>query len=46
VRGIEALRVIDASIMPADCKANTAFTTMMIGEQMAERLRRQRAGGG
>lgn len=46
VRGIEALRVIDASIMPADCKANTAFTTMMIGEQMAERLRRRRAGTG
>lgn len=46
VRGMEALRVIDASIMPADCKANTAFTTMMIGEVMAERLRDQRAGRG
>ncbi len=46
VRGLQALRVIDASIMPADCKANTAFTTMMIGELMAERLRGERAGRG
>jgi choline dehydrogenase-like flavoprotein len=38
VRGVEGLRVIDASVMPADCKANTNFTTIMIGELMAERI--------
>lgn len=42
VRGLSALRVIDASVMPADCKANTNFTTIMIGEVMAERLREAR----
>jgi choline dehydrogenase len=35
VRGFAGLRVIDASIMPRDCKANTNFTTLMIGEKMA-----------
>ena len=40
VHGFEALRVIDASIMPRDCKANTNFTTLMIGEKMAATLRR------
>jgi choline dehydrogenase len=40
VRGIEALRVADASIMPYDCKANTNLTTIMIGEHVAERMRR------
>lgn len=39
VRGFEGLRVIDASVMPMDCRANTAFTTLMIGEMMAARLR-------
>jgi choline dehydrogenase len=39
VRGIDGLRVVDASVMPADCKANTNFTTIMIGELMAERIR-------
>lgn len=38
VRGLQALRVIDASVMPADCKANTNFTAIMIGEHMAEQL--------
>ena len=45
VRGIAGLRVIDASIMPADCKANTNFTTIMIAEMMAERLLRAERGG-
>ncbi len=45
VRGIAGLRVIDASIMPADCKANTNFTTIMIAEMMAERLMRAERGG-
>lgn len=39
VRGFQGLRVIDASVMPLDCQANTNFTTMMIAEKMAERLR-------
>jgi choline dehydrogenase len=38
VRGIDGLRVIDASIMPLDCQANTNLTTIMIGEKMAARL--------
>jgi choline dehydrogenase len=44
VRGIAGLRVIDASVMPADCKANTNFTTIMIAEMMAERLRQAKTG--
>lgn len=39
VRSLDGLYVIDASIMPLDCQANTNFTTIMIGEKMAERLR-------
>jgi choline dehydrogenase-like flavoprotein len=39
VRGIDGLRVIDASVMPLDCFANTNFTTIMIAEKMAARLR-------
>ena len=40
VRGIASLRVADASIMPYDCKANTCLTTIMIGEHIADRMRR------
>ncbi|MFO1037600.1 MAG: GMC family oxidoreductase N-terminal domain-containing protein [Geminicoccaceae bacterium] len=40
VRGIQGLRVADASIMPYDCKANTNLTTIMIGEHIADRMRR------
>lgn len=36
VHGLQSLRVADASIMPRDCKANTNFTTIMIGEKMAD----------
>ena len=39
VRGVEGLRVADASIMPADCRANLHFTCVMIGEMLARRLR-------
>jgi choline dehydrogenase len=39
VRDLQGLKVIDASIMPLDCQANTNFTTLMIGEKMAARLR-------
>lgn len=31
VKGIDGLRVADASIMPADCRANTHFTCVAIG---------------
>ncbi|MCK8783161.1 GMC family oxidoreductase [Roseomonas sp. NAR14] len=39
VRGIDGLRVCDASIMPADCRANLHFTCVMIGENLARRMR-------
>ena len=35
VHGLTGLRVCDASIMPADCRANTHLTTVMIGEKIA-----------
>ncbi len=37
VKGIAGLRIADASIMPADCRANLHFTCVMIGT-MAARL--------
>jgi 5-(hydroxymethyl)furfural/furfural oxidase len=40
VIGVSGLRVIDASIMPEVIRANTHFTTVMIAEKMADRLRR------
>jgi choline dehydrogenase len=39
VRGVEGLRIADASIMPADCRANLHFTCVMIGENLAQRMR-------
>ncbi len=41
VRGVDGLRVADASIMPADCRANLHFTCVMIGENLARRMREQ-----
>ena len=38
VRGVAGLRVCDASIMPADCRANLHFTCVMIGENLARRM--------
>lgn len=35
VRGVEGLRVIDASIMPTMISANTCAAAMMIGEKGA-----------
>lgn len=39
VRGVAGLRICDASIMPADCRANLHFTCVMIGENLARRMR-------
>jgi choline dehydrogenase len=39
VRGVQGLRVCDASIMPTDCRANLHFTCVMIGENLARRMR-------
>lgn len=41
VKGIAGLRVADASIMPADCRANTHFTTVVIGEAIARMMLRR-----
>ena len=38
VKGLDGLRVVDASVMPGDCRANTAFTVMMIAEAGAARF--------
>jgi choline dehydrogenase-like flavoprotein len=38
VKGLEGLRVADASIMPTDCRANTHFTCVMIGEWLARKM--------
>ena len=41
VHGLQALRVIDASIMPDCVRANTNVTTMMIGERISDFIREQ-----
>jgi choline dehydrogenase-like flavoprotein len=35
VRGVARLRVVDASVMPAGCRANTNLITIMISEHAA-----------
>ena len=40
VHGVEGLRVADASIMPNCVRANTNVTTMMIGERIADFIRK------
>jgi 5-(hydroxymethyl)furfural/furfural oxidase len=41
VKKVPGLRVADASIMPADCRANTHLTCVMIGLMAAERVAEQ-----
>jgi choline dehydrogenase len=39
VRGVECLRVVDASVMPEIPRANINLTCIMIGERVAEWMR-------
>jgi len=39
VRGVQGLRIVDASVMPDVVRANTNVTTMMIAERAAEFIR-------
>jgi choline dehydrogenase-like flavoprotein len=41
VRGLENIRVADASIMPDCIRANTNATSMMIGERIAALIREE-----
>ena len=43
VRGIEGLRVVDASVMPNIVRANTNLTCIMIGERVADWMRAEEA---
>lgn len=40
VHGMEGLRVVDAAIMPDCIRANTNVTTMMIGEHIADMIKK------
>lgn len=40
VHGLEGLRVVDASIMPDCTRANTNSTSIVIGERVADMIRR------
>ena len=40
VRGVPNVRVADASVMPYITRANTNLTAMLIGERLADAVRR------
>ncbi len=37
VKGLRGVFVVDASVMPSDCRANTHLTTVMLAEAIAAR---------
>ena len=39
MHGLNGLRVVDASVMPAITRANTNLTVMMIGEKIADMVK-------
>jgi 5-(hydroxymethyl)furfural/furfural oxidase len=43
VRGVEGLRVVDASVFPVVPSANTNFPTLMTAEKMADAILSQAA---
>ena len=46
VRGLEGLRVADASVMPTVPSCNTQAPTVMVGERVADFIRADQEGAG
>ena len=42
VHGVNGLRVVDASVMPAIVRANTNLTVIMIAEKIADMMKDDR----